>query len=367
MTSSTSSRDTPRLLRWEESENGRVAVYCLPDGPTERTCSAGAWLRLTGPSKPLTRDDRALLALAELEAEGVSCSPRGRRLDVSGLTWGQWRGAVASLVKRGLVKREPTGRAKGSPDAYRITDRGRAYLCSLPRDPRPSAQVQHRASTGGQHRSSTPLDEDLLSSEINETEEHQSSISAPGPGLAPAESAQVSTGPAQVGVLAGEPSAQVVEHRHVLVLAPEILARLDALIALVLRPEPAASPPVPTATARPASPGLCDCGKPMSPPRRKRDGSGWGLGCVDWSKDGDGCSTWVQCDEHGTPLAPRPTVVPNVPSTSRLDEEREARRASAREAGEPPRLDLSQLSLDDLKRARKASAPKVLDGGRKQA
>ncbi len=92
------------------------------------------------------RDLDCLRALLSLAGEGGwSRSSRARRLEASGLTWSQWRGAIAKLLKAEAIQRAPGANAEGEADAYRLSPEARD-LCR-------SAQVSTATSTG----ISTPL------------------------------------------------------------------------------------------------------------------------------------------------------------------------------------------------------------------
>lgn len=220
------------------------------------------------------RDAAYLGAVVHLAGDGWCQAARGRRLDVSGLTWGQWRGAQAAALDRGHVELGQADHAKGEADPIRLTPRGLAAL-----DQHRSAQVQHTP----QHRSSTPPEYEAKSSPENKKEE----IAPPKAPLPKEEPAQVtSTGPAQVAW----PQRQVV----VIELGPETR---NALVSALLG--------VP----------LCPCGLPMVERERGKDGVGF-LACVRGkagcgataalprarSSQGQRTKTLIERDKAETPL-----------------------------------------------------------------
>lgn len=267
---------------------------------------------------PPKRDRAALEALASLPPR----SSRAKRLATSGLTWGQWRCSLRRLVAAGLVEPEEGDRVSGEPDALIVTTAGHETLC------RPA-----HPSTGSSTPPSTPLDDDSSSVLIHESEQDPSSSSVSTRVLDQDEPAH--------------PPARVAQHTPLLIealrslsferlnitvthaLDPASLAALaDALAHRDVNPHnvlPGNAPTAPAPSRDPSpSNALCDCGKPLSSPRRKKDGSGWGRGCVDYGPE-SGCRAWVPCDREGNPLAEAPTVVPNLPSSEAQDSARKAR------------------------------------------
>jgi hypothetical protein len=198
------------------------------------------------------RDLAYLEAVESLSTEsgtGWCQCARGRRLDRSGLTWSQWRGAQTSCLTAKLVNRLPGASAKGEADPIRLTDAGREAL-----DQHRQAQVQHRAPA----QVSTPLGDEAKSSpETN----HQDAE--------PTKALEHETPPAQV---TGTAPTQVGAGVVVLELGP--LTRAAFVAAFMGVP-------------------LCGCGLPMVERERGKDGAGF-LACVK-GKAGCGATASLGC------------------------------------------------------------------------
>lgn len=248
------------------------------------------------PTPPLSqRDAAALMALRDLASDdgrGWSCSPRGRRLDRSGLSWDQWRRAVAALLAAQLVERVDGKRAKGQPDSYRLTDAGHEALTCGDRHTPPQV-----AATG----SATPLGS-CLSLEVLDSEGENQPTS--GGGMAPPPQAGVAApqvAPPQVDALRLlERVAVALEGLNVRVthsLAEDDRALLRELFArAVAAPSPIATSSPPTCSSSEAPD--CDCPLPMKQRNGPR-GPFWG--CARWrssSEPGCGKTLPVAAEPH---------------------------------------------------------------------
>jgi hypothetical protein len=181
------------------------------------------------------RDVSYLSALGQLADDAGWCqSTRGRRLDVSGLSWGQWRGAQARMLKTGHAEKRPgADHACGEADPVRLTPRGLAAL-----DQHRSAQVQHRSPA----QVSTPP-ESLSSPSLLKTKEKREPI----PGVLPA----------QGGVLRIECPALDRLAAALEKVAPGLVGAVESQLAALMDRD-----------RKPQKPTHCPCGAPLKPVRK---------------------------------------------------------------------------------------------------
>lgn len=190
----------------------------------------------------------AVESLSAESADGWCQCARGRRLDRSGLTWAQWRGAQASCIAADLVDRTLGKSAQGEADLIRLTEAGADVLAK-----HRSAQVQHRSPA----QVSTPPGDEPMSSPVTEYQDIE-----PPKAVDPAQ--VTSTGLAQVG-------------SGVVVLELGPLTRAAFVAAFLGVP-------------------LCSCGLPMVERERGKDGAGF-LACV---KGKAGCGATASIGRKAT-------------------------------------------------------------------
>lgn len=256
-------------------ENVLTTSGCAPIPPQEHsaigeTASQATPAPRAAAHRPSDRDLRAMGAIEQGEREstdGWDRSPRARRLERSGLTWPQWRGAVPSLLKAGRVERAEGNSVAGEVDPLRLTGLGRTDLRASAGTP--PAQVQHTP----QHRSSTPLGSVTSSLERTATARE------------PTKTVQ----PAQGGVLTVECPA---------------LDRIADMLGLLLQ----------------AHVERCGCGRVKEPAKRRGDGARFMR-----------CPAWKTCEHARAKAPPASSDEPSGPRVSPLrSDQARAERLAAR-------------------------------------
>jgi hypothetical protein len=249
------------------------------------------------PRRLSDRDAAALRALHALAGEdGWSRSPRGRRLDRSGLSWDQWRRAVDALRATGLIERVDGKRSAGEPDSYRLTIAGHEALTCGDRHTPPQVTATPPATPLGSCSSVSQL---IKRSEERNNESSDGGMAA-GMAIATGGVAPPQVPPPQVDVVRLLERVTLAMERanvhHTVSLDDALCALLREALASRAAPPPVA--PQPTAPSGGDAPPECDCDLPMKH-RNGARGPFWG--CARWrgpSEPGCGKTLTIGAEPH---------------------------------------------------------------------